>query len=450
MNIKTRLSFQFTFFVIIILLICSTLVYYFSFISQRDKFRDNLLIKAKNTAILLIDVKEVDSTLLKKIHQSTISLIDEEIVITDSSFRIIYSNNIQYLTEMAIRTNYGNSNNIFFSIDKKNGVCYKHKLNNQTYNTYVLAFDSDRSENLLELREILIWSFLFSITISVYISYFFSKSAIQPLSNIIRSIKSINATKLSNRINEGNKKDEIEHLAMTFNDMLRNIELAFKSQEEFVLNAAHELRTPLAIMISESDYLLSHIRKPEEYTLHIGKMINDLKNLNSMAYSLLELAQLNKDNEIQLSEVRIDEIIYNSILQIKGKFPDRKILSKIQYSENENDLLINGHSGLLGLAFKNILNNACKFSAEEVITEIKILEKQIKVIIIDYGVGIPSDEINNIFKPFKRATNVKFISGFGIGLSLVEKIIELHKAQIKINRGDKKGTQVEMFFNKKI
>ena len=330
MNIKTRLSFQFTFFVIVILLVCSVLIYYFSYTSQLNKFRDNLLVKAKNTAILLIDVTEVDSTLLKKIHQSTIPFKDEEIILTDSSFRIIYSNNVQYLTDMAIRANCGVPEYIFFSIGKKDGVCYKHKINNRTYNTYVVASDIDRTENLSELREILIWSILFSITISVYVSYLFSRHAIQPISKIIKSIKSISTTKLSERIYEGNKKDEIEHLAMTFNDMLSNIESAFKSQEEFVLNAAHELRTPLAIMISESDYLLSHERKPEEYTLHISKMITDLKNLNILANSLLELAHLNRENEIQLSGVRIDEIIYNVILQIKAKFPDRKILSKIQ------------------------------------------------------------------------------------------------------------------------
>jgi CHASE1-domain containing sensor protein len=97
MNIKIRLSFQFTLIVAGILLFFSVLVYYFSYTSQLNKFRENLLDSAKNTAILLINVVEVDSSLLKKIHQSTISWEREEIALTDSALNIVYSNNIQFL-----------------------------------------------------------------------------------------------------------------------------------------------------------------------------------------------------------------------------------------------------------------------------------------------------------------------------------------------------------------
>jgi two-component system sensor histidine kinase ArlS len=449
MNIKTRLSFQFTFLVLVILLFFSILVYYFSFESQRTKFRENLIDRAKNTAVLLINVVEVDSTLLKKIHQSTISWKNEEIALTDSSFKILYSDNIQYLTDNALKANYRNSNYNYFSIKEKDGIYYRHKFNNRIYNVFVMAFDIARVENLSELRRILFWSVLFSIWLSIYISYLFSKNAIRPISLIIKSVKDINVSKLSNRLNEGKKKDEIEQLAMTFNEMLANLEVAFKSQEEFVSNASHELRTPLAVMISEADYLLNRKRKLEEYVQHITRMLDDLKQLNSLSNSLLELAQLNRDNYIQLSSIRIDEIIYNVIFQIKNKYLDRKIISKIQYTENENDLIIKGNSGLLEIAFRNLLDNACKFSTDEVIIEIMISEKYINITIKDRGIGIPVDEIDSIYRPFKRAANVKYFSGFGIGLSLVAKIIELHNAQIKINSVENEGTQVELIFNKK-
>ena len=94
MNIKTRLSFQFTLIVIGILFFFSILVYYFSYSSQLTKFRENLLDGAKNTAILFFNVAEVDSSLLKKIHQSTISWEKEEIALTDSAFNLLYGNNV--------------------------------------------------------------------------------------------------------------------------------------------------------------------------------------------------------------------------------------------------------------------------------------------------------------------------------------------------------------------
>ena len=128
MNIKTRLSFQFTLIVAGILLFFSLLVYYFSYSSQLAKFRQNLLDSAKNNAILLINVVEVDSSLLKKIQQSTISLENEELSLTDSAFNLIYSNNLKYLSNNATLVNSANGNLNYFSIADKDGVYYKHVL----------------------------------------------------------------------------------------------------------------------------------------------------------------------------------------------------------------------------------------------------------------------------------------------------------------------------------
>lgn len=448
MNIKTRLSFQFTLIVAGILVFFSLLVYYFSYTSQRSKFRENLLDSAKNTAILLINVVEVDSTLLKKIHQSTISWEKEEIALTDSAFHLIYSNKIQYLSDKIIRE-YGNNANIsYYSIAEKDGVCYKHQLNNKSYNVFVMAFDRARIENLSELRGILVWSILFSIWLSVLLSYLFSKKAIKPISNIIKSVKAINSSKLSNRLNEGKKKDEIEQLAITFNEMLNNLEVVFKNQEDFVSNASHELRTPLTIMIVEADYLLSRNRTNEEYINHISGLVDDLKKLNGLLNSLLELAQINRDNKILFDNIRIDETIYTSIHQVKAKYQGRKIVPKIQYPENESDLLIMGNSGMLSIAFKNLIDNACKFSNEDVVIEILILDKFIKIVISDKGIGIPLEDLESIYRPFKRGSNVKFKGGFGIGLALVAKIIELHDAILKVYSIENEGTRFELLFKK--
>ena len=450
MNIKTRLSLQFTLIVAGILLFFSILVYYFSYSSQRAKFREDLYDGAKNTAILLINVAEVDSSLLKKIHQSTISWKKEEIALTDSAFRLVYGNNIQYLTDRVMRQ-YTKSTVInFFSIAEKDGVRYRHTYKNKTYYVFVMALDNNRRENLSELRGILLWSILFSVWLSVLLSYFFSKKAIQPISQIIKSVKDINSLKLGNRLNEGNRKDEIGQLAITFNELLSNLEIAFKNQEDFVSNASHELRTPLTVMIGESDYLLNHEQTNEAYVKHISGLMNDLKKLNTLLNSLLELAQLNGQNTILMTEVRIDEIVYNAILNVKNSYKNRRIIPKIQYPENGNNLLIKGNPGLLTIAFNNLIENACKFSNDDVIIKFLILETEIKIIISDNGIGIPSDELESIYLPFKRASNVRFKAGYGIGLSLVSKIIELHGSKLEVYSAENEGTRFEITFKKQI
>jgi signal transduction histidine kinase len=448
MNIKTRLSLQFTLIVCGILLFFSTLVYYFSYSSQLSKFKENLLDRAKNTAILLINVVEVDSSLLKKIHRSTISWEEEEIAVTDSALNLVYSNKIQYLSTQVMKINSENNKIKYYSFAEKDGVCYKHHFNNRSYNVFVMAFDKSRTENLTELRGILFWSTIFSVWLSVLLSYFFSKRAIKPISQIITNVKNINSLKLGNRLDEGYRQDEIEQLAITFNEMLTSLEIAFKNQEDFVSNASHELRTPLSVMISESDYILSHERNKDEYITHISGLIEDLKRLNTILNNLLELAQVSKDRNIPLSGVRVDEIVYSAIHQVKYKYQSRKIIPKIKYPDNSNDLLIYGNEDLLKLAFRNLIDNACKFSNEDVHVEFIITDEFIKILISDKGIGIPSMEIESIYKPFKRGSNVKYIGGYGIGLSLVLKIMELHHATLKVISVENEGTRIELNFKR--
>ncbi|HEX2968727.1 MAG TPA: HAMP domain-containing sensor histidine kinase [Bacteroidales bacterium] len=450
MNIKIRLALQFTLIVGGILLFFSALVYYFSYSSQVSKFRQSLLEKAKNTATLLIDVAEVDSSLLVKIHETTTSWDKEELVLTDSAYNVIYDYKAAYLADRGALIYNSGKGYKYFSITDKDGVFYRHIFNNRTYLVFIMAFDKSRAENLRELLKILFWSIISSILLSVIFSYFFAGRAIRPISDIIKSVKEINSLKLNSRLDEGNKKDEIAQLAVTFNEMLSDLESAFRNQEDFVSNASHELRTPLTVMIGESDYLLSHRRSVEDYEKHIHGLVNDLKELNSLINSLLEMAQINRDRHPLFTDIRIDEVVFNAIRKAREKYVDRKILPKIKYPESESELEIKGNEGLLEIAFINIIDNACKFSDKDVVIEFVINDESISVIFKDEGIGIPDDEIEAISKPFKRASNVKFIGGYGIGLSLVSRILQVHQADVRISSALNKGTHFELTFRRSV
>ncbi len=448
MNIKIRLSFQFTAIVFIILMLFAVLVYYFSYTSQLKRYREDLLNSAKNSATLLIDVTEVDSTLLKKIQRETILLDEEEIVITNASSTLIYSNNTKHLTDSLINSYFTQDDVGYFSVGEKDGVFYNHVFRDQTYKVLVLANDNTRRKNLADLKKILFWSVLLCLLLLTMLSYFFASNAIRPISKIIKSVKNINSAKLSERLRVGKGNDEIVLLARTFNEMLANLEVAFSNQKEFVSNASHELRTPLSVMILESDFLLNKSRSEEEYKEHVVALVNNLKRLNAQLNSLLELAQTTNDKKIQLQPLRLDEVVFDAIHQLKSKYPERKIISKIQYPENENELLVNGNAGLLSMVFRNLIDNACKFSDEDVLVEFDIVDKLIKITVSDKGLGIPADEIDSIYNPFKRASNVKFKSGFGIGLSIVFKILELHGIELTVNSQLNRGTQFTMLVKK--
>jgi signal transduction histidine kinase len=448
MNIKIRLSLQFSLIVTGILLFFSFLVYYFSYERHYSRFRQNILDSAKNYATLFINVAEVDSTLLNKIQESTFLWEREELAITDTTYHLLYSNNIEYLSDSLTLVKNAYRTFHYFDVNEKEGVFIRHTYANKTYYVYALAFDKTRKVYLDELRKILFWSIMFSILLSIISAYLFARKAIKPISEIIKSVKEINSLRLSNRLDEGDRRDEIDQLSVTFNEMLSDLEIAFRNQEDFVSNASHELRTPLSVMISETDYFLSRERTREEYVNHLAELIKDLKKINALLTSLLELAQVTKDKNIGFSPVRIDEIVFDTIHHVKNKYPEIKIIPKIEYPENEDDLIVNGNEGLLMIAFKNLIDNACKFSSENVHVEFRMEGDTIVVTVADSGIGIPESELENIFKPFTRGSNVKFIGGFGIGLTMVSRIIMLHNAEISIASKENEGTKITLQFRK--
>jgi two-component system, OmpR family, sensor histidine kinase ArlS len=448
MNIKTKLSFKFALLVFAILLFFSFLVFYFSFTTQRAKFRDNLLNQAQNNAILLINVAEVDSTLLIKIQQTTKSLEEEEIAIANSKNQIIYSYRLDYLKEKNLTNLPVTLQPQFFSLGKKEGVNYTHRFNDQIYHVIVVAYNKFGEEYQQELRTFLFWCVLFGIWLAVSVSYFFSRSAMKPISRIISSVKEINSAKLSSRLDAGHGKDEIEQLAMTFNEMLSELEQAFRSQDEFVSNASHELRTPLAVMIAESDYVISRNMDREDYLNHISSLVKDLRKMNQHINGLLELAHLNRNNNIQFTKLSIDEPVINAVQFVKTKYPGRKISLNIEYPENADNFLINGNSELTEIALRNLIDNALKFSDNDIRINVSEKDRFIYIGIYDQGIGIPKEEIQQILKPFERGSNVRFKGGYGIGLSIVKRIMEIHECEIHITSEENVGTCFELIFKK--
>jgi len=165
-------------------------------------------------------------------------------------------------------------------------------------------------------------------------------------------------------------------------------------------------------------------------------------------YNPVVARKLPKGQVLQSSEVRIDEIIFSAIQSVKADYPGRKIIPKIQYPDNENELLVYGNYGMLVIALRNLLDNACKFSQSDVIIDIKMFKEFVEVNIVDRGIGIPKEDLDKIFQPFNRASNVKFIGGFGIGLSLVAKILDLHKTVSRVYSTLGEGTRFELQFKR--
>jgi two-component system sensor histidine kinase ArlS len=446
MKIRNKLTYKFVVIVASILLLFSISIYYFSSLYREKEFRTRLEERGITTARLLIKVDEVDLNLLKIIDKNNLtSLTEEKITVYDKNQKEIYTSDDDPKIPVSSELLNGIKSNekIFFYQDKKEvaGLLYKEK--NEPYVVIVSAYDKFGFNKLKNLRLVLIIGFVVSIGVIFIAGYLFSWQALKSIPQIIDEVKRITASNLHIRLEEGNAKDELALLSITFNQMLGRLEQAFEVQKSFVSNASHELRTPLSIINAQLDFISIQDRDITEYKNILKSVREDIKNLIKLSNGLLDLAQVESDLHIaNFKTLRIDELIFETIADISKKYPMQKINFKIEDEEKAyKGFLVSGNESLLRTAFYNIIDNSCKYSNNKLVIIIMgFAGNEILVTCIDEGMGIPPGELPYIFDPFYRGAKVRDISGHGIGLSLSQKIINLHGGRIKVLSEPNEGT----------
>jgi signal transduction histidine kinase len=220
-------------------------------------------------------------------------------------------------------------------------------------------------------------------------------------------------------------------------------------QKEFVSNVAHELRTPLTAMIMELELLLSKPQSPEAYHDAVQKLLIDAQRLKKLIQNLIDFARASSDiHEVKFERVRLDEVLMEVCASLLKAHPDWRIeFSFNSEQEDESALTIVGNAYLLQLAFKNVIENACKFSAEHLArVSLTVERNRLVVEVADNGIGIDEEEIDKIFTPFYRGKNKSLAEGTGIGLALTKRIVELHKGTIAVRSQKGVGTSVTLSF----
>ncbi|MEG0253569.1 MAG: HAMP domain-containing sensor histidine kinase, partial [Muribaculaceae bacterium] len=263
----------------------------------------------------------------------------------------------------------------------------------------------------------------------------FIKQAFHPVTQMIEKVNDItNSEKLNIRLNEGNRKDELSELAITFNEMLAQLETSFEAQKEFVYNISHELRTPLSAIITELELSKAEKGTEHDYEKAIERALSDAQRLAKLSTSLLDMAKTNyRTSEIAMHEMRIDELLIEVCRKIQKSDPSYNIHLIFDNDSYEDDLFISllGNEYLLSVAFGNIIDNGCKYSTDKTCeVHISYKDSQINIRIVDHGIGITAEDQPFIFTPFFRGSNKAFALGNGIGLALTHKIIEIHGGSI--------------------
>ena len=448
LNIRARLTLQFTSIVSFILILFSFIIYYFSATYRETEFYSRLENKAVNTAKLLLAVKEIDYDLLKIIDKNTINALpSEKVLIYNYQDQEIYNS----LDDDSIHVPKALLNTIRLKKEVRYhqgeheviGLLYADK-----YDRFVViasALDKYGRSKMTNLKWIIVIGFFISIGLTVFIGWIYSGRALKPMSDVVKQVDQITISSLDMRVNEGNGTDEIAQLAITFNQMLERLESAFEMQRSFVSNASHELRTPLTSITGQIEVSLMKPRSQEEYIAILDSVLEDIINLNALSNGLLDLAKASSDiSAIGLRNLRIDEILWETRSELLKRKPNYSI--SIQFSEpieDESELTISGNEHLLKIAMINVMDNACKYSSDKSVEiTLSVADENFVAEFKDHGIGIDPSDLDHIFQPFFRAKNAKNFSGNGLGLSLTDKIIRLHQGVVHIDSDLGKGTLV--------
>lgn len=445
MKIRNKLTYRFALIVASILLIFSVAIYYFSASYREQEFDRRLIDKGLTTARLLIKVDEVDMRLLRIIDRNNLTALqNEKITVYDSLYNKIYSSDDDPEIPVGIDLfrDIKNKREVFFNHLNNEAVGILYEENDNRFFVIVSAYDQFGINKLRNLRLILIVGFIFSMGAVFLAGWVFSGQAIKPISQIINEVKEISISKLHLRIHEGNGQDEIAQLAVQFNQMLSRLEQAFEMQKSFVSNASHELRTPLTTIRAQLEVSLTDERKKTEYKDILESVLEDINNLINLSNGLLDLAQVGSGIAGPgLKKIRLDELLFQCVSEVSKKYSTQINFNVSDSLEDERMFIILGNEQLLKTAFINLLDNACKFSdSKPVIINSKFAENAMVISIQDSGVGIRPGELSHIFDPFYRGSNVRNVTGHGIGLSLSHKIIQLHGGELEISSKLNEGT----------
>ena len=448
MKIKFRIALLFSVLVTLILFALNVSVYYFSSLNQKKQFGNRLRNRALTTTRLMMEVEEINNSLLRKIDSLTMTMLFEmRLVVYNDNNEPIYSyanENIDPLKVDSLILNKARLNGEYrFTIGEYQGVSAIYKTRNKTYTVLATAIDKFGNSELSQLKRILIISGLVGIFITLLVGYFFSINLLKPLTRINREMNAISLQNISKRVEVNNKKDELNELAVTFNNLLDRLEISINNQTRFIANASHELSTPLAAISSQLEVALMQTRNQKEYRDTLISVHEDVVHLNNLVRILLELAKAGAGKGINLAPVRVDEILLKAAEEVNSLHKDYSASVEFdEIPEEETLCYIYGNEDLLFIAFKNMIENACKYSSAHKAWATISLSSEKKVIRIkDEGIGMTPEEIEKIFEPFFRSSKVENISdGLGLGLSMSSRIIRLHKGEITVQSEPGKGS----------
>ena len=276
------------------------------------------------------------------------------------------------------------------------------------------------------------------------VTYFISGHALRPIREFSDKIEKVQAQNLADSRIEENQVKELNRLSVSYNRMLERLSDAFEIQRQFTANAAHELRTPLALMQVQLDLYHSNSHPGNDAdTVQMIKMVTEQnERLNKMVKTLLDMSELQtvgRDDEIVLDAL-VDEVLED--LESLAEAKNIRLIGKCK------DITMVGSDILIYRLVYNLVENAIKYnhSGGQVTVTADRKEKHVYLSVEDTGAGIPEELKERVFEPFFRVdkSRSRELGGVGLGLALVREIVRVHDGSITVKSNPAGGTIFEV------
>ncbi len=270
-------------------------------------------------------------------------------------------------------------------------------------------------------------------------SWILARRSLSPIRKIARETQALTAARLDRRIPPPQAMDEVGELVVTINQMLDRLEDAFRAQERFVADAAHELKTPITIVKGIAQVLEKKERTAAEYDQCLSDVVDEMRRLGQMVDSLLMLARadagmpLMTQAPVSMNEVATDVVQrWQPMASQRGV---RLVLSLPLPRGDEPEPLVTGDSELLDAMVSNLVQNGVRYSpdGEVVEVEVRLVEPLVRIIVRDLGPGIPEKDLDRVFERFYRVPRAENDgTGTGLGLAIAKGVGRLHKGTIEV------------------
>lgn len=351
---------------------------------------------------------------------------------------LVYKNGVYYMDSLqeAVDTRGDaqpdDAEEIYISIPEDKWDEFANDFSVQVYNN-----KADYRKNSLIISAVL--AFLGGV-----VTYFISGHALRPIREFSDKIEKVQAQNLADSQIEENQVKELNQLSVSYNRMLERLSDAFEIQRQFTANAAHELRTPLALMQVQLDLYHSNSHPGNDAdTVQMIQMVTEQNDrLNKMVKTLLDMSELQtvgRDDEIVLDAL-VDEVLEDLEPLAEGK--------NIRLIRKCKDITMVGSDILIYRLVYNLVENAIKYnhSGGQVTVTADRKEKHVYLSVEDTGAGIPEELKERVFEPFFRVdkSRSRELGGVGLGLALVREIVRVHDGSITVKSNPSGGTIFEV------